>query len=421
MPTLLRRRRAFAILAATAGTLTLAGPAFAHAIVSPPVAETKVLQQFTLSVPTEKEGATTTKIVLTVPDGFAVDSYEPEPGWTRTVKATGSGENAVVNTITWSGGKVPTEEDSVFHVNASTPRREDARVHGAPVLLRRQHRRLGRTRELRHAGAERARSLRPRRWRLDRHARRSWRSCSRRRPCSSASERFSPGAVPSHDPPRARRPDRLGARGSRPRAARGRRRARGAAPHEPVRERRHERVAATGRPHLLRVDRAALFDHLGDRREREAGDERVARTQPGAPQTLVERLQKLPPGWYLVIWRVISADGHPVRGAFTFAVGPTPGPAPQFVIPSLSETAATPGLVGLRFVALPVRDAGGRAVRVPHADRTAAARVSCRARACARSRSRSARVSPSRSSPCPSTCSRRRRSSRCARRWTSAR
>ena len=38
----------------------------------------------------------------------------------------------------------------------------------------------------------------------------------------------------------------------------------------------------------------------------------------------------------------ISVDGHPVRGAFTFAVGPNPGPAPQFVIPSLSETAATP-------------------------------------------------------------------------------
>jgi copper transport protein len=73
--------------------------------------------------------------------------------------------------------------------------------------------------------------------------------------------------------------------------------------------------------------------------------------QPGSPQTLVEPLQKLSPGWYLVIWRVISADGHPVRGAFTFAVGPSPGPAPQFVIPSLSETAATPGLVGLRFIA----------------------------------------------------------------------
>ncbi len=119
MSTLLRRRRLVAMLAATAGTLTVAGPAFAHAIVSPPVAETKVLQQFTLSVPTEKEGATTTKIVLTMPDGFAVDAYEAEPGWTRSVKATGSGEDAVVNTITWTGGKVPTEEDSVFRVNAS--------------------------------------------------------------------------------------------------------------------------------------------------------------------------------------------------------------------------------------------------------------------------------------------------------------
>lgn len=121
MSTLLRRRRLIAFLATIAGTLAAAGPALAHAIISPPVAETKVLQQFTLSVPTEKEGATTTKIVLTVPSGFAVDSYEPEPGWTRSVKATGSGESAVVNTITWSGGKVPTEEDSVFRLNASVP------------------------------------------------------------------------------------------------------------------------------------------------------------------------------------------------------------------------------------------------------------------------------------------------------------
>ena len=57
-------------------------------------------------------------------------------------------------------------------------------------------------------------------------------------------------------------------------------------------------------------------------------------------------VKPLPQGWYLVWWRVISADGHPVRGAFTFAVGPSPGPPPQFVIPSLGESAATPSLVG---------------------------------------------------------------------------
>lgn len=70
---------------------------------------------------------------------------------------------------------------------------------------------------------------------------------------------------------------------------------------------------------------------------------------PANPDELDVPLQKLPQGWYLVVWRVISVDGHPVRGAFTFAVGPNPGPAPQFKIPSLSETAATPTLATARW------------------------------------------------------------------------
>ncbi|HUK95590.1 MAG TPA: copper resistance protein CopC [Gaiellaceae bacterium] len=74
------------------------------------------------------------------------------------------------------------------------------------------------------------------------------------------------------------------------------------------------------------------------------------RTAPGQPQTLVTPLRRVPEGWYLVFWRVISADGHPVRGAFTFAVGPNPGPPPQFKVPSLSETATTPQLLVARWV-----------------------------------------------------------------------
>jgi copper transport protein len=74
------------------------------------------------------------------------------------------------------------------------------------------------------------------------------------------------------------------------------------------------------------------------------------RNAPGAPQTLITPLRRAPEGWYLVFWRVISADGHPVRGAFTFAVGPNPGPPPQFQVPSLSETATSTRLLISRWV-----------------------------------------------------------------------
>jgi copper transport protein len=74
------------------------------------------------------------------------------------------------------------------------------------------------------------------------------------------------------------------------------------------------------------------------------------RRSPSNPDTLIVPLVTTVQGWYLVYWRAISVDGHPVRGAFTFAVGPNAGPAPQFSIPSISETAATPRLLIARWV-----------------------------------------------------------------------
>jgi uncharacterized protein YcnI len=116
------RKTRIAVLALACSTaLVVTAAASAHAIVSPPLALAKKLQVFTLSVPTEEEGATTTKIELTVPAGFAIDSFAPAPaGWTRQVQATGSGESAVVQKVTWTGGATPTDEDSVFAFNAST-------------------------------------------------------------------------------------------------------------------------------------------------------------------------------------------------------------------------------------------------------------------------------------------------------------
>jgi uncharacterized protein YcnI len=106
-----------------------AAQAQAHAVVSPPVAQKGVLQVFTLSVPTEKEKATTTKIEMDIPAGFSVDSFAPAPGWTRSVQQKGSGDSAVVQKVTWTGGRTPSEEDSVFMFNASAPKGQDYTFH----------------------------------------------------------------------------------------------------------------------------------------------------------------------------------------------------------------------------------------------------------------------------------------------------
>jgi uncharacterized protein YcnI len=98
-----------------AAALASATAASGHARVSPPVSLAGELQYYTLAVPTEKEGVATTRVVLTVPSGFGIDSFAPPPpGWTQRVSHSGSGESAVVTRVTWTGGHTPTDEDSVF-------------------------------------------------------------------------------------------------------------------------------------------------------------------------------------------------------------------------------------------------------------------------------------------------------------------
>jgi uncharacterized protein YcnI len=94
--------------------LVAASAASAHARVSPAVSLSKELQLYSLAVPTEKAGVRTTKVVLTVPQGFSIDSFVPSPGWRRLVQSTGSGEEAVIQQVTWSGDSTPTGEDSLF-------------------------------------------------------------------------------------------------------------------------------------------------------------------------------------------------------------------------------------------------------------------------------------------------------------------
>jgi len=104
-----------ALVATVVVALAVPAIASAHAEISPKVSLSGKLQLYSLAVPTEKEGLTTTKVVLTVPNGFGIDSFVPAPaGWTRQVQQTGSGDSAVITKVTWTGGKTPTGEDSLF-------------------------------------------------------------------------------------------------------------------------------------------------------------------------------------------------------------------------------------------------------------------------------------------------------------------
>jgi uncharacterized protein YcnI len=114
MNSMIAGRRLVAVLLSAGAALVVVASASAHAQVSPPVALSSAGQVFTLAVPTEKEDLTTTKVELTLPAGFSIDSFAPSAGWKRSLEQTGSGEEAVIQKVTWDGGSVPTEEDALF-------------------------------------------------------------------------------------------------------------------------------------------------------------------------------------------------------------------------------------------------------------------------------------------------------------------
>jgi uncharacterized protein YcnI len=109
----LARGRWLALLPVVAA-LAFTDSASAHAILSPSTALARSSQVFTLAVPTEKEGATTTQIELTPPKGFGIDSFAAAPGWKRTTDQSGSGEEVEIRKVTWAGGSVPTGEAALL-------------------------------------------------------------------------------------------------------------------------------------------------------------------------------------------------------------------------------------------------------------------------------------------------------------------
>ncbi|MFG2235022.1 copper resistance CopC/CopD family protein [Streptomyces sp. NPDC048723] len=75
--------------------------------------------------------------------------------------------------------------------------------------------------------------------------------------------------------------------------------------------------------------------------ENERVNPRPAQRADGKENTArVELSDQLPQGTYTVAWRVVSADGHPISGAFVFSIGKPSGTAAVVATGSLEDTAA---------------------------------------------------------------------------------
>ena len=111
----IRRRWLVALVVAGAGLL-LPAVASAHARVSPAVSVASKLQLYSLAVPTEKSGLTTTqdRDDRARPGSGSTRSSRRRPAGPQQVQQTGSGDSAVITKVTWTGGKTPTGEDSLF-------------------------------------------------------------------------------------------------------------------------------------------------------------------------------------------------------------------------------------------------------------------------------------------------------------------
>jgi periplasmic copper chaperone A len=124
----MRRRNLFLFTAAVA--LVLAPSAAAHVTVNPDAVAADSFARFAIRVPTERENASTTKVTVRLPRGLFFVSFQPKPGWKRTITtakldppAEVFGEQVTerVATVTWEGGRIAPGEFDEFGMSAKVP------------------------------------------------------------------------------------------------------------------------------------------------------------------------------------------------------------------------------------------------------------------------------------------------------------
>jgi uncharacterized protein YcnI len=94
--------------------------AHAHVVVRPGQVKTAQYQDFTMSVPVEKDQPTT-QVRLVIPEGLEKVRPNVKPGWTIELKRENNAADGRVLEILWKDGNIPVSLRDEFIFSAKTP------------------------------------------------------------------------------------------------------------------------------------------------------------------------------------------------------------------------------------------------------------------------------------------------------------
>jgi periplasmic copper chaperone A len=115
---------------AVVGGLVAVPAAAAHVTLNPNTVPADSFSRFAVRVPTERPDADTTKVVLQLPEGLFFVSFQPKPGWERTVtmekldppvEVFGEMQTERIASVTWEGGTIAPGEFDEFGLSAKVP------------------------------------------------------------------------------------------------------------------------------------------------------------------------------------------------------------------------------------------------------------------------------------------------------------
>jgi uncharacterized protein YcnI len=120
-----------AVFPAAVAVLVLAPAAGAHVTLNPEEVPADSFARFDVRVPTERPDADTVTVTVQIPQGLEFVSFQPKPGWQRTVQmeeldqpvTNEEGETVTerIASVTWEGGRIGPGEFDEFELSARVP------------------------------------------------------------------------------------------------------------------------------------------------------------------------------------------------------------------------------------------------------------------------------------------------------------